>query len=154
MDDTDTKLSGDRLVELLRHQQTLYRQLRLLADRQKALVVRDDTESLLTLLAERQRLVDGLVGLNAQLGPFRENWTELYAGLDDSVRARVAELLEEVNTSLGAILQSDSRDSAQLNTRQCARATQMADVDAGTRVSAAYSTASRNAPARLTDAEA
>ncbi|MFQ5411116.1 MAG: hypothetical protein ACE5EC_02425, partial [Phycisphaerae bacterium] len=75
-------------------------------------------------------------------------------GLDDSVRCRVAELLEEVNTSLGAILKSDSRDSAQLNSRQCARATQMADVDAGTRVSAAYSTASRKSTVRLTDAEA
>ncbi|MFQ5501913.1 MAG: hypothetical protein ACE5EQ_06380, partial [Phycisphaerae bacterium] len=76
MDENNKKLNGDRLVSLLQHQQTLYRQLRLLADRQKALVVRDDTESLLTLLAERQRLVDGLVGLNAQLAPFRENWTE------------------------------------------------------------------------------
>lgn len=154
MDETGNQLGGQRLIELLRHQQTLYRQLRVLTDRQKALVVREDTEALLSLLAERQRLVNGLVGLNGHLAPFRANWTELYSNLDEPLRREVAELLEEVNASLGGILKSDSRDSATLTARQHDRAVQMANVDAGSRASAAYSTARRGANNRRTDAEA
>ncbi len=151
-------LSGDRLVELLGRQQGLYRQLRLLADRQRSLVTQDDPEPLLALLADRQRLVDRLVDLNTQLAPFRENWSDVYGRLNEPARKQVAILLEEVNTSLGAILKSDRTDTATLTAKRESMSNRMADVNAGSRASAAYSVAShsRSGGGRLdmTDAKA
>jgi hypothetical protein len=137
------EFSGERLVELLGRQQGLYRQLRLLADRQRSLVTQDDPEPLLALLADRQRLVDGLVDLNMQLAPFRENWSDVYGRLDEPTRKQVAVLLEEVNTSLGAILNSDRRDTATLTAKRESVSNRMADVNAGSRASAAYSVAAQ-----------
>lgn len=152
------ELSGDRLVELLGLQQGHYRQLRLLADRQRSLVTQDDPGPLLSLLADRQRLVDGLVSLNAQLAPFRENWTDVYGRLDEPFRKQVAVLLEEVNTSLGAILQSDRKDTATLTAKRESMSNRMAGVNASSRASAAYSIATQGRPGRgrldMTDAKA
>ncbi len=152
------ELSDERLVELLGRQQGHYRQLRLLADRQRSLVTQDDPEPLLALLADRQRLVDGLVELNTQLAPFRQNWSDVYGRLDEPARKQVAALLEEVNTSLAAILQSDRKDTATLTAKRESMSNRMADVNAGSRASAAYSSAAQSGPSSgrldMTDAKA
>ena len=154
MDEKRESPGANQLVALLGHQRTLYRQLRVLADRQKALVVQDDPEALLALLGERQRLVDGLVGLNARLAPFRARWSQIYNGLDESRRKEVSLLLEEVNSSLGAILQSDRTDTATLTARQQDMAGQLATFNTGSRASAAYSQSNPAAKTHLTDARA
>lgn len=141
-----------RLVELLKHQNVLHRRLRLLADRQKAMVAEDDSQALLKLLADRQKLVEGLVGLNDKLAPYREKWTAIYNNLDEATRKCVADLLEEANSALGSILQSDRQDTAQLAARRQGMAGRLATVDAGSRASAAYSSAGRHVPGNVTDA--
>ncbi|MCG8407039.1 MAG: hypothetical protein MI923_17730 [Phycisphaerales bacterium] len=154
MNNQSEKLDEDRLVHLLQDQQALYRQLRLLTDRQKSLVEEGDTGTLLTLLTERQRHVDELMGLNARLAPYRENWTVFYAGLNEIRRKQVAGLLEDVNGSLNAILQSDGKDTAILTAKRESMAGQLAAFDAGSRASAAYAKAAGAARSSLTDAEA
>lgn len=139
------------LITLLEHQRTLYRQLRVLADRQKSLVVDEDIQPLLSLLQDRQKLVDGLTGLNARLAPYREGWTQTFNGLDESTRKDVMEMLEEANNTLGSILQSDTRDSATLTARRDQTADRLASMDAGARAGAAYGM-SRNYSASRTDA--
>ena len=141
MSDSDGTLSAECFLELMRHQRTLYRRLRHLAEQQQALVSEGTGEALLSLLAERQRLVDGLLGLGGRLAPFREQWTTFYAGLDENVRGEVAGMLEEVNQSLGMILHSDSRDSARLTARKQAVSQELAGCSAAGRASAAYSAA-------------
>lgn len=142
------------LIGLLEEQRGLYGRLRLLAERQRGLVVQDDPQPLLALLTERQRLVDGLVGLNGRLAPYRSEWTTVYGGLDEPKRRQVAELLEEANAALGSILQSDSHDTAALTARRQGMVQQLATVDAGARAGAAYATAGATARSRLADAEA
>ncbi len=142
------------LIGLLEQQRVLYGRLRLLADRQRALVVQDDPQPLLALLAERQRHVDGLVGLNERLAPYRSEWTTVYGGLDEPMRRHVAELLEEANAALGSILQSDSHDTAALTARRQGMVQQLAAVDAGTRANAAYASAGTAVRSQLADAEA
>jgi hypothetical protein len=131
------------LITLLEHQRTLYRQLRLLAERQKSLVVQENVQPLLTLLQDRQKLVDGLTGLNARLAPYREGWTQTFSTLDESTRKHVMEMLEEANSTLGAILQSDTRDSATLTARRDQTSDRMAALDSGARAGAAYGAAHR-----------
>jgi len=147
------QLDATKAIELLRHQRTLYRKLRALADRQKTLVVREDGEALISLLADRQRLVDGLVQLSRQMGPFREKWTEFFNGLSDAQREEVACLLEEVNASLGAILKSDARDTATMTARRARVATELGDIGGGRVATAAYARCGASGAAR-TDAKA
>lgn len=147
-------LDESRLIELLRHQQVLYRRLRQLADLQKALVTEDDTAALIGLLADRQRLVDGLVGLSQKLAPFRARWSEIYGGLQEARRREVAELLEEANQSLGSILTSDSRDSATLTARRQGMAMELEQFSTGGRVNAAYSATAMAGRPNLTEARA
>ncbi len=132
-------LSADRLIELLGRQQDCYRRLCLLSEKQKALVAGDDGRALLTLLGHRQRLVDELVDRSAEIAPYRRQWTEFYAGLEGSRRRRISELLEDLNGSLGAILQDDRRDTATLTAKRNVVAGTLAAMDSGRRARAAYS---------------
>ncbi len=141
MNETVETLCPDRFMELMRHQRTLYRRLRFLAQQQQALVHDGAGEALMSVLAERQRLVDGLMGLGARLAAYRQQWTQFYSGLSEGVRQEIADMLEEVNQSLGLILQSDNRDSATLTARRHAVARELTGCGAGGRASAAYATA-------------
>jgi len=105
-----TQLTHAELKMLLGHQRTLFRRLSTLASRQRSLIVQDDARRLMELLAERQTLVDGLTGLSRRLAPYRENWSAMFASMDEAGRREVSALLEEANASLGTILRDDGRD--------------------------------------------
>lgn len=141
----------DDLMQLLSHQRTLYRRLRLLTDRQAALVLGDDTGPLLELLGERQRLIDGLTELNVRLKPFRTHWTDLYNTLDVETRKRISEMLEEANATLGMILKNDGHDCGRLSAKREETAARMASVETGSRVCAAYSSAGAGSGRNVTD---
>lgn len=149
---TEQNLSDDRLVELLTHQRSLYRKLKMLAERQQSLVTHDDTEALLKLLSERQKLVDGLVKLNEQIAPYRQQWSTFFGALSMARREEVSDLLEEVNASLGAILKNDARDTAVMTVRRERVSTDIGHVDGGRRATAAY--AGQRGGNSLTDAQA
>lgn len=142
------------LVQLLEHQRVLFARLRSLADRQKALVIQDDPQPLLALLSERQRLVDGLVGLNARLAPYRSQWTSIYSGLDESRRRHVAELLEESNSALSSILQSDTRDTETLQARRHDMVNRIDALDNHARAATAYAAPGQHLGRGLTDERA
>lgn len=154
MSNTTSEPDVTRVIELLRHQRTLYRKLRSLADRQKSLIVSDDASALIQLLAERQRLVDGLVQLNVKMAPFREKWTEFYQGLSEPQRVEVSALLEEVNASLGAILRDDARDTAMMTARREHMAKELGEIDGSRKAHAAYANSSLAATPQGTDATA
>jgi len=145
----DTGTEALELVQLLEHQRTLYRRLRVLAERQRALVMMDDAQPLVALLSERQRLVDGLVALSARMAPYRSRWTEIYSSMAEPARRNVSELLEEVNTSLSAILAGDRQDTATLCARRQDAAWRMSAMDAGSRAVSAYSS-SASGPLNVT----
>ncbi len=153
MAETDLTSDASQLVELLERQRTLYRRLRGLAERQKSLVVSQDVQPLLALLADRQRLVDELMALNEQMSVYRQNWSSIYGNLDEASRKHVASLLEEANTALGLILQSDSRDTATLNAKRQDVTTRLSSMDSGSRASAAYAAAGTGVRAAVTDAK-
>ena len=151
-DMAEQMLSEMRLIELLTHQRSLYRKLKVLAERQQALVSHDDTEALLKLLAERQKLVDGLVKLNEQIAPYRQQWSTFFGSLSTERRDEISDLLEEVNTSLGSILKNDARDTAVMNVRRERVSSDIGHVDGGRRATAAYG--GQRSVNSLTDAKA
>lgn len=149
------RLNTEELVTLLGHQRTLFRRLSMLAERQRALVVEDDARPLMALLAERQKLVDGLTGLSARLAPYRERWSEVYAALDDTSRRAVAVMLEEANAALGRIVQADGKDCETLSARRESISQRLSERTAAGSAHGAYATAATPAGVgRLADAEA
>lgn len=104
------------LVALLEQQRKLYLQLRTLSDQQGPLVAEAQAEPLLGLLAQRQRLIDDLGGVNTRLEPFRRKWDDLWGGLADAQRAQIGGLVKEVQALLAGIIQQDERDRHVLQT--------------------------------------
>jgi hypothetical protein len=154
MDESRTADERGQLVGLLERQRGLYRRLRTLTQRQHSLILQEDPKPLLALLADRQRVVDGLLGVNQALAAYRRDWTNVYAGLDEATRRHVAEMLEEANASLGAILQSDSCDTAVLSARRQEVGERLTVVDNGSRATAAYATAGAEVRSGIADARA
>jgi hypothetical protein len=106
------------LLDLLARQRDLYTQLKALSDQQASLIADGETEQLLTLLAHRQRLVDGLTKLNRDLTAYRQAIPDLQTGLRPAERQRVRELMDEVDGLLHAIIEQDDRDRQQLHAAQ------------------------------------
>jgi hypothetical protein len=105
------------LVATLGAQKNLYVQLLDLAKQQSKYVLSGETESLMTVLAARARLLDQVAPLDLRLQPYKGKWQETLDGLNAADRPVVAGLLKEVQQLLGEILAQDERDKESL-TRQ------------------------------------
>ncbi|MCX5661824.1 MAG: flagellar export chaperone FlgN [Planctomycetota bacterium] len=112
--DTADAAGLSALVALLQKQRAIYVQLRQLSDQQATLIVDGQAEPLLTLLSQRQKLIDDAALLNADLEPYRKKWASLWAGLGDKDRETIGALVREVQELLGAIVQQDERDRQSL----------------------------------------
>src|SRR5438552_1966886 len=117
-----TSTRETELIKLLGEQRNQYRRLRGLTQRQRTLVLDDNSPALLSLLNDRQRVVDELTSLNARLAPYRREWTQVYDALDPETRQRVKELLEESNALLASVMTADRQDTETLGARRCATA--------------------------------
>lgn len=131
------------LIALLRRQQAIYRQLRQLSDSQSALITQGQPELLLTILSQRQKLIDDAAMLNTDLEPFRRRWAAIWAGLNDGDRQTIGDMVREVQEMLGAIVQQDERDRQSL---QAAKGRVGAELQGLTRAAGAVN-AYRQAPA-------
>jgi len=76
----------------------------------------------------------------------------VYGALSDPARRDVAEMLEEANQSLGAILEGDQRDSATLTARRQGLAGEISSCGAGGRVTSAYAAGLSSGRPALTEA--
>lgn len=142
------------LIELLDAQRAIYRQLQQLSDRQGRIVSdgEPDMSALVTLLSQRQELIDQLTGLTSRIEPFRSNWVALWNSLDAVTRTQVRALIDEVQALLDAIVEQDERDRASLSDRRDRVAGQIAQVKRGSVVNKAYGpSAVRPANPRFTD---
>ncbi|MEX0885455.1 MAG: hypothetical protein WD009_03355 [Phycisphaeraceae bacterium] len=132
-------------------QRDLYRQLQSLGGRQAELIEQGHTEQLLEVLAQRQRYVQRLAAVNAELAVDRERWPELATTLPADERQRINNLLEEVEALLAAIIAQDDRDRAQLALARDEVAGQMRQAAHAGRAVSAYSQATGSVAARFTD---
>ena len=143
---------GERVEELLEMQRQLFERLGALGDRQGALIDSDDSAGLLELLAQRQRLVDGIGELNATLEPFRARWSAVLGSLPEAERERVNRRLDALSELAARIAERDEADRARLEKRRDAVATELTQVSRGRGAVAAYG--GGQAAARFQDREA
>ncbi|MAE61542.1 MAG: hypothetical protein CMJ49_09325 [Planctomycetaceae bacterium] len=126
------------LVDLLDQQRAIYHQLEQLATQQGQLVDAGEAESLLTILAERQALIDQLSQINGKLAPFRQQWPTLWEELDADQRAQVTQRIDQVQQLLDQIVAHDQRDRATLQHHRDRLAGELDQVKQGAAMNRAY----------------
>lgn len=102
------------LIDLLEQQLAILRQLSDQVEIQTAAVADGETESLLGVLAQRQQVIDRLEKINGDLSPFRNNWDQIWAGLDEAEQTQVSPLVQEVHQLLDQVLAADEKDRKKL----------------------------------------
>lgn len=129
---------GEQLVALLREQRRLYRQLQELAAQQSSLVDGRDPETLLRVLASRQRLIVKLTQTNQQLEPLRQSWDQIAGSLSAEHRQEVQQLIAQVQDMLAAILSQDERDAQSLMSQRSQVAGEIRNTQKGKKMNQAY----------------
>ena len=102
------------LIRALTAQKSIYLQIRALAQQQSQYVASGESEALMNVLSARNRLIEQVLPLDAELQPFKGRWQEVLDGLPDADRAVIGPLLKEVQQLLSEILATDERDKESL----------------------------------------
>lgn len=102
------------LVRALSGQKSLYMQILSLARQQSEYVATGESESLMSVLAARSRLIEQVAPLDRELQPYKGRWQEVLDGLPTAERKTVGGLLQEVQKLLSDILAQDERDKESL----------------------------------------
>jgi len=131
-------LSAESLIELLDQQCAIYRQLRDLAEQQSRLVADGDAEALLTLLNQRQSLIDDLLRINERIEPYKQRWADVWAQFGEEHRAKVRERMDTVQSMLDGIMTQDEEDRQALAAQRNRVGEQLGQVHRGSAVNRAY----------------
>lgn len=119
VEDQKTKSTdAAEVIELLQAQVALYEKLKELAERQRLLISHGQSEALLEILGERQRLVDGLSEINRTMSSVRKDWESIKSRMTQQQRTEAETLVQQVGESLQEIMASDEADSRALNSRR------------------------------------
>jgi len=102
------------VLSLLERQRDLYRELKSYTDQQDELIATGATDRLLTLLAQRQRLIDGLGQVSASLSPYRSRIAAIADQASGSLGDQMRGMVEEVRVLLEAIIERDEKGKADL----------------------------------------
>lgn len=103
------------VLALLEQQRDLYRELKSHSDQQDQLIANGATDRLLSLLAQRQKLIDGLGQVSASLAPYRSRIASIADQAAGDVGDQMRSLVEEVRGLLETIIDQDEQGKAQLS---------------------------------------
>lgn len=142
------------LIDLLDKQLNIYQRLRQLSGQQSRLIADQSPEALMSLLAQRQELIDQLVDISAQVEPYRAHWPEFWSHLADATRQDVRGRIDAVRSELDAVIAQDERDRKALAAGRDAVSNSLKHVRLGTAAGRAYGASTTAAPSpRFTDRE-
>lgn len=109
--------SSDEATEvfaLLQQQRDLYRELKSHSEQQDALIASGATDQLLSLLAQRQRLIDGLGQVSSSLAPYRSRIAAIADQASGDLGEQMRAMVEEVRELLESIIATDEKGKADL----------------------------------------
>ncbi len=151
-DRPDPKVGFEAMFRLLTEQRDLYRQLKALSDQQSASIQEGSTEQLLSLLSQRQNVIDSLSRLNGELAPYRDRWSQIADSVDDARKTQLRDMLDEIEQLLQQVVAQDEKDRESLKLAQRQIGTQLTRVGQAGRVLKAYTPADSDArPPVFTD---
>lgn len=139
------------VLDLLERQRDLYRELKSHSDQQEELIAIGATDRLLSLLAQRQRLIDGLSEVSETLSPYRSRIAAIADQSADGIGDQMRGLVEEVRVLLESIIERDEKGKAELAAARDKVGGQIRQAAAGVAAAGAYgSNAARPQGARFT----
>ncbi len=132
------EIDSEAMIRILNEQLRLYRQLKALAERQRDLIVGENPQPLLTLLADRQTIIDELQSLSQQMNSAQGIWKSHYHEIDPARREEAESLIRDVTETLRSILASDAQDERLLGARKAQSSQEASRVGASQKAAAAY----------------
>ncbi len=135
---TDQAATANTLVELLESQQALVEELALLAARQPPLIEAGESDGLLALLADRQRIMDRLVGDQERISQLAESLDHPAGTLGAEARARISRVAAAVSGRLSQIVRSDEEDQVLIGARSQRASRTIAKLDTAKQAHSAY----------------
>ncbi|GIW73656.1 MAG: hypothetical protein KatS3mg103_0178 [Phycisphaerales bacterium] len=108
-------LLRERVLPALERQSSLYGRLAAFGPKQDALIAQGEGEGLLRLMAERQDVVDELVGVHRALEDVRRSWDQFVQALPDADRRELGERLDALKALAAAVHEQDTRTRERLD---------------------------------------
>jgi flagellar biosynthesis/type III secretory pathway chaperone len=131
-------LSTERLSQLITAKHEVLTQLRALADRQFEALASDDVDRLLTILAQKQKLLNQLQGLERLIDPFRQQDPESRAWPSPQARRECQLLADRASVLLTEIVALEQAASAKAVETRNQTAMQLAEVNSALAAREAY----------------
>jgi len=110
--------SSEDALSLLREQESLFGRLEALASRQRPLVAAEGMEPLLSLLADRKRLLDEMIQVATRLEPILQGWPRFRERLTPAEQVEADRLLALSHDRRRRLRESDERDARILAVRR------------------------------------
>ncbi len=129
---------ADQLIDMLTRQRDLYRSLDGLSGKQQEIIATGQAEQLLSVLSERQVIVDQLTKINQDLAPLRGRMTEIADATTDAKRQSLRSLVDDVQTLLESIIHRDEEDRQTLEASKAAVGQELAKVKTAPAAISAY----------------
>lgn len=104
----------DALIRLLERQERLIRQLADLVSQQADLIVNEQTDDLLELLAERQQIIERFTAAQDELGELTDHLDVRLPEVDVARRERIERLIDAVGDQLDDVMAQDEIDQRKL----------------------------------------
>ena len=104
----------DALIRLLERQERLIRQLADLVSQQADLIVNEQTDDLLELLAERQQIIERFTAAQDELGQLTDHLDVRLPEVDVARRERIERLIDAVGDQLDDVMAQDEIDQRKL----------------------------------------
>lgn len=136
---SDPRIWVGRLTGLLDQQHEQYALLESLSGRQSELIQSNQTDALLSVLAERQAVIDRIADIGERLDPFRQRWTELMGQVSETTRQTIRDRVDALAELIERIAERDERDRADLEQQRTMVSRELAGLRKGRGAMVAYS---------------
>jgi hypothetical protein len=111
-------MNDDPVLNALEQQVSCYRALAKLADQQHEHVRQSRTEDLLSVLSQRQQVLDQVAELEQAILPAKRRWNDYLGGLGEEQRSKAQGLMAESRKLLEQITSADRNDAMVLQQRK------------------------------------
>ena len=150
----ESALQGSEVIRRLTRQLELFHQLGQLSLEQGEIVNSGDPGPLLSLLARRNQIIDEVGRLNAELVPFKVQWSQLAATLGPDEREQINSLAAEIEALRNTIIYQDDQDRERLEVARNQIGEQLATLSQVGRARNAYGLIPAEASSQYTDRQA
>lgn len=147
------EMSADTIISALGQQVECYRRLAKLADLQHQHVQQCRTEELLTVLRQRQAVLDQLAELEQTVASARKRWPAFVDELDPARRQSAEMLMDEIRRLLEQITTADRNDTMVLQQRKHNLGRQIGAAAAARQVNRKYAAAAYARRGTTTDTQ-